>query len=87
MLLLDLMIRSTLIAHLSHIQKVLYDLIPPAPMAILHFFFSFLKGNFHVIKSSLLFFPPLLLQTFIKKCWLKLYISAMKILPFHVTNL
>lgn len=59
MLLLDLMIRSTLIAHLSYAQKVLYHLIPPAPMTILHFvFFSFLKGNLHMIKSSLLFFPP-----------------------------
>lgn len=39
MLLLDLMIHSMLIAHLSYAQKVLYHLIPPAPMTILHFVF------------------------------------------------
>lgn len=58
MLLLDLMIRSTLIAHLSHIQKVLYDLIPPAPMAILHFFFFFPERQFSCDKIFPTVFPP-----------------------------
>lgn len=53
------MIHSALIAHLSHAQKLLYDLIPSAPMKLLHFvFFSFLNGILHVLKSPLLLFSP-----------------------------
>lgn len=49
------MIHSALIAHLSHTQKVLYHLIPSAPMKTLHFVF-FLNGTLHVLESSLLLF-------------------------------